>query len=128
MCGDFTVKLLRYDLQLQRFCGLYNVNRFPTQFAPNCNPALLDIMACLDKSLYIHFDQLSLDGLSEHDLLFFVYDFNVSCAATDCIIYRGFNAIDTAAQLSVCSITDWSCAWFCADIKTKNSNCLHKIL
>ena len=51
-----------------RACGVHIVNQDPTRFAPNCNPALLDIMTCSNKSLSIH--QLSLDGISDHDLLF----------------------------------------------------------
>ena len=98
MCGDFNINLLRNDPLSQRFCdnisSFFIVNRYPTRFAPNCNPALLDIMACSNKSLSIHFEQLSLDGLSDHDLLFFVYDLNLSSAFTDCVTYRDFNAID----------------------------------
>ena len=125
MCGDFNINLLRNDPLSQRFCdnisacGLFIVNRYPTRFAPNCNSALLDIMACSDKSLSIHFDQLSLDGLSDHDLLFFVYDLNLSSAFTDCVTYRDFNVIDTTALHSLCSNTNWNRSWFYADVNNK---------
>ena len=94
MCEDFNINLPRNDLVSQRFCDnitacvIYIVNRYVIRFAPNCNSALLNIMACSDKSLSILFDQLSLDGLSGHDLLFFVYDLNLSNIFTDllCIL------------------------------------------
>ena len=75
ICADFNIKLLWSDLLSQRCfdnittCGLYIVKRYPTRFAPNCNPALPDIMACSDKSLSIHFVQLSLVECFDHDVL-----------------------------------------------------------
>ena len=76
-------------------------------------------MASFDKSLSIHFDQLSLGGLSDHDLLFIVYDLYISSNSTECITYRNFNAIDTdALQLDYLS-TDWNRLWYCANVDNK---------
>ena len=83
ICGDFNINLLRNDLLAEQFCddvtacGLYIVNKYPTQFSPNCNPALLDIMVCSNKSQVIHIEQLAIGGISDHELLFYVHDMDV---------------------------------------------------
>ena len=57
-------------------CRLYVVNNIATRFATNCNPALLDLIMCSNDSMSIHFDQLVQSRFTDHDVLFYVYDFN----------------------------------------------------
>ena len=60
-----------------------------------------------------------MDGLSDHDLLFFVYDLYISSNSTECITYRDFNAIDTDALQLDCLSTDWNCPSYCANVDNK---------
>ena len=83
MCGDFNIDILREDLKAQQFIDNANVfilniiNQWPTRFAHNASPALLDVMMCSNMSLTVHYDQLSLADISDHDMLFCVFDIDL---------------------------------------------------
>ena len=125
ICADFNINLLRNDLLAERFCddvtacGLYIVNKYPTRFAPNCNPALLDIMMCSNKSQVIHIDQLSIGGVSDHELLFYVHDMDLHCESYGSFSYHDFNAIDIVALFTDCSTVNWNTSWYYGNVNCK---------
>ena len=100
VCGDFNINLLYNGPSIKAFknnivsCGLHVINQNPTRFAPNSTPALLDIIMCSNPSLTLHFDQLCLGGISDHDLLFYVLDFNTDISLSTTIIFRDFKSIN----------------------------------
>ena len=100
LCGDFNIDILRKDLKAQHFidnanaCGLNIINQWPTRFAPNASPALLDVMMCSNMSLTVHYDELSLAGISDHDMLFCVFDIDLNYKSNGKLTFRDFNAID----------------------------------
>ena len=126
VCGDFNINLLRGDLRALRFVetissyGFNVVNQlWPTRFAPNCNPSLLDLVICSKKSHSLHFDQLSLAGISDHDLLFYVFDFNSICDTAQHILFRDFKKINLTGLISECQTINWRECWFYPDVNAK---------
>ena len=99
MCDDFNINPLHKDIWAERFCdnvtacGLYIVNQCPTRFAPHCKHALI----FSNKSFSIHLDQLTLAGISDHDLLFYVCDLDLNSESNHCFSYYDFNANNTDA-------------------------------
>ena len=101
VCGDFNVSIIKDHLSAQQFidnvttCGLSIVNqRWPTRYGVNSTPALLDVMMCSKKSHSIYFDQLCLGGISDHDLLFYVYKFDLKTVPMEPVYFRDFNSIN----------------------------------
>lgn len=85
--------------------GLQIINRYPTRFAKGSNPSLLDLAVVSDPSSVLVFDQLSLDYISDHDLLFCTYDINFSHSAIPMsFTFKDFCSIDhDALQLATVS-------------------------
>ena len=125
VCGDFNINILSDDMKSTAFkdsvasCGLNIINTLPTRYGPNCSPALLDLVLCSNKSLTIHFDQLSLGGLSDHDMLFYVCDFNLETKLDDEIIYHDFNAINMEHLYNDCLLIEWNQIWWVPDVNAK---------
>ena len=125
VCGDFNVNLLLNGPAVQSFknnaisCGLHIINHIPTRFAPNSTAALLDVMMCSSPLLTIHSDQLCLGGVSDHDLLFYVLDFDTNCQSSEKITYRDFKSINMEALFYECSIFPWSECFYLADVNNK---------
>ena len=108
-------------------CGLFVVNENATRFAPNCRQAMLDIVMCSSISFSLHFDQLSLEGFSDHDLLLYACHFN-QCTPADIIYFRDFNAIDHIQLSNECSITNWNDCWHLPNVNDKLESLTKNIL
>ena len=118
LCDDFNINPLHKDIWAERFCdnvtacGLYIVNQCPTRFAPHCKHALI----FSNKSFSIHLDQLTLAGISDHDLLFYVY---LNSESNHCFCYyddwrcgvRG-RALASQSILTLFLLTVWNCFWY----------------
>lgn len=125
VCGDFNIDILRNDLKAQQFtdnanaCGLNIINQWPTRFAPNASPALLDVTMCSNLSRTVHYDQLSLAGISDHDMLFYVFGIDLNCKSNEKISYRDFKGIDNVSLFNECLNINWNCSWFSTSVDSK---------
>ena len=115
VCGDFNINLLQNNTISISFCdniALYDLNivnkYYPTRFAPNCNPSLLDVMICSPNSLTIHFVQVSLGGNS-----------NVTQPAFKNVYFRDFNAINNYDLYIECLKVNWNKCCFFIDVNDK---------
>ena len=76
----------------------------------------------------IHFDQISLGGFSDHDLLFYACNFNITQPVAENVYFRHFNAINNYELYIECLKVNWNECWFFADVNDKleslNSNVL----
>lgn len=105
VCGDFNADLFKNDSHafqikdLASALGLEIVNtNYPTRYAKNCTPSLLDLAIVSDISSVLIFDQLSLDCISDHDLLFCTYDINFTHTAVPLsFTYKDFCSINMDA-------------------------------
>ena len=122
VCVDFNIDILRNDLKAQQFtdnanaCGLNIINQWPTRFALNASPALLDVMMCSNLSRTVHYDQLSLAGISDHDMLLYVFGIDLNCKSNE-KIYRDFKSIDNVSLFNACLNNNWNCSWFSTSTK-----------
>lgn len=127
LCGDFNVDLLRNDALANHLyddlnsCGLKTVNdTWPTRFAPNRRPALLDLMCSSNDSATIHFDQFSLAGVSDHDLLFLACDIDLNYTFTDDhFYYRDFKRINNERLYNDAASFNWNNCWLYSDVNDK---------
>lgn len=101
ICGDFNTDLGRHDILSHKLIdlvlsnGLVVKNSYPTRYAPNSNPSLLDLLIVSDASNVLLFDQLALEGISDHDLLFCSYNIDFSHVPfPHSYTYRDFKSID----------------------------------
>ena len=100
--------------------GLCVVNEFPTRFCHNSRPSLLDVTCVVDKANVVYFDQLSLPGVSDHDMLFLAYNINLHEKICDNFItFRDFKNINVEALIAEASVQPWDDCWFLADINEK---------
>lgn len=126
VCGDFNIDLLQKDLRCEKFiddisaAGLVIMNQHATRFAPNCKPSLLDLVCVGDFKYVNHNEQLSLAGISDHDLLFLSYNINLrkSDVARE-LVFRDFKNIDISSLDKGASSTNWESIWFLADVNDK---------
>lgn len=103
ICGDFNADLLKSDLRafqiydLASSLGLQIVNiSNSTRF--NSTPSVLDLIVVSNPLSVLLFDQLSLDYISDHDLVFCTYDVNFSHSAIRLsFTYKDFSAINALA-------------------------------
>lgn len=115
VCGDFNANLLKRDSrahQMKDFvssCGLTILNdSVPTCFRPNAPPSLLDFIIVSDPSSVLVYDQLSLEGISEHDLLFCTYNISFSYnIAPMSFQFKDFRSIDIDSLHTAASSIPW---------------------
>lgn len=115
ICGDFNADLLKSDLRafqiydLASSLGLQIVNSSnPTCFSINSTPSLLDLIIVSNPLSVLLFDQLSLDYISDHDLVFCTYDVNFSHSAIRLsFTYKDFSAINALALQTALSSAPW---------------------
>ena len=125
VCGDFNINLLNDDHKARMFlnsitsCGLLVVNNLPTRYGQNCTPALLDLVLCSSSSLSIHFDQLTLGGLSDHDMLIYVCDFNFQHDSQNEKIVHDFKSINMDMLFTECLQIDFTMIWRLSDVNEK---------
>ena len=125
VCGDFNINLLNNDPKARLFidniasCGLLVVNNLPTRYGINCSPALLDLVLCSNTSLSIHFDQISLGGISDHDMLVYVCDFNLHEVLQKETVFYDFKSINIEMLYYECSLIDWNSIWLLPDVNSK---------
>lgn len=80
LCGDLNIDLLVENdrtknlLDNMSSAGLNVINKLPTRFGPHSKPGLLDLFCVSDVNNVLHFEQLSLSGVSDHDLIFLSYN------------------------------------------------------
>uniref|UniRef100_A0A1A9VZF9 Endonuclease/exonuclease/phosphatase domain-containing protein n=1 Tax=Glossina brevipalpis TaxID=37001 RepID=A0A1A9VZF9_9MUSC len=114
LCGD--CDLLLCDGRAKRLCdamvtcGLAMVNSWPTRYAPNCLPSLLDIMYVSDDSLVLRYDQFPLVGVSDRELMLLVS--NIRLGGDDrrwrSISYRDISAVNVEQPSVAASMVCWN--------------------
>lgn len=91
IAGDFNSNLI-VDNTLREYMLAIDLhptnNTIPTHYTPTLN-SLLDIFFVNHKSRVLLYDQLSASMFSKHDLIFMIYDVNLSMSDTK-ITYRDF--------------------------------------
>lgn len=112
ICGDFNTNLLTPNSCLSQLLdaisasGLTVMNRYPTRYAPNDPPSLLDLLVVSNPSNVLLMDQLSLEGLSDHDLLYCTYNIDFSHSQVPLTFqYRDVKSVN---------ISSLSCDAYCA--------------
>lgn len=129
VCGDFNTDLGRRDtlshklIDLVLSNGLVVRNSFPTRFAPHSNPSLLDLLIVSDASNVLLFDQIALEGISDHDLLFCSYNIDFShIPIPHTYSYRDFKSINVHSLHREASAIPWE---HCMYLENANSklNC-----
>jgi len=126
LCGDLNIDLSEYDSYSKNLndkfvsVGLSKINHMPTRFSPNSKPSLLDVLCVADLEYLVHFEQLSLHGISDHDMLFMVYniDYNRSNNETT-VRFRDFKNIDCESLLAEAASLPWNDCWFFSDVDSK---------
>lgn len=115
VCGDFNVDLLKRDstsfqlLDAIAGSGLNVINKYPTRYAPNCSPSLLDLIIVSEPTNIILNDQLCFDGISDHDLVFCTYGIDFSHSQVpSTFTFRNFKALDVEAFYIDASSVTWS--------------------
>ena len=127
MCADFNIDILRKDLKAQHFidnanaCGLNIINQWPTRFAPNASPALLDVMMCSNMSLTVLL-------LVYQIMLFCVFDIDLNYKSNEKITSRDFNALDNVSLFNECSSINWNSSWFYTSVDSKLELLTHNVL
>lgn len=128
LCGDLNADLLSpdaYTLTLlnnlsSSALSLINPINQPTRFAANCAPSLLDLMCASDVSNVIHFEQLSLSGISDHDMLCITYNLQFSKTIPETYFqYRDFKRINFGALYDECCSIPWNECWYLSDVNLK---------
>lgn len=112
--GDFNADLFKNDSrgnQILDNCsslGLSIVNSHPTRFSPVSVPSLLDLFIVADASSVLLFDQLSLDGISDHDLLYITYDIRFSHISSPLqFSFSDFSSIDLSLLQTAAGLVPW---------------------
>jgi len=126
LCGDLNIDLSEYDSHSRhltdRFVsvGLRRVNCMPTRFSPNSRPSLLDVHCVADLDYLVHFEQLSLHGISDHDMLFMVYDIDFNRSSNNNLVtFRDFKNTDSESLLAEAATLPWNDCWFFSDVDSK---------
>lgn len=125
-CGDLNIDLLENDNRSKDLMdkltsvGICKLNNFPTRYSVASKPSLLDILGVADDINVNHFEQLSLPGLSDHDMFFIAYNIDLNQIKADSYVtYRDFKRVDVEALVNEASSLCWHDCWFLADINQK---------
>lgn len=102
VCGDFNANLLKADsiscqlLNAVSATGLAVMNStYPTRYSPNDTPSLLDLLIVANPPKVLLLDQLPLDGISDHDLIFATYDIDFTHSTIPLTFqFRDYKAIN----------------------------------
>lgn len=104
--------------------GLNVINKLPTRFGPHSKPSLLDLFCVSDVNSVLHFEQLSLSGVSDHDLIFLSYNLvlrPIINSSPEYLYTRNFNEINVEDLANEASALPWNDCWF-LPILTKKLN------
>ncbi|XP_058974110.1 uncharacterized protein LOC131800622 [Musca domestica] len=95
ICGDFNSNILVEKSLTDEFeaLDLYPINSTCPTHYHSTSSSLIDIIFLNQLSKLLLYDQLSAPMFSKHDLLYMIYDVNVSCTE-ECITYRDFKRIN----------------------------------
>ena len=109
ICGDFNSNLLVEETLLSSMLtlGLFPVNTtMPTHFTKTTN-TLLDLFLVSNKHKILLYDQLSVPGFSKHDMIFCIYDFDLS-VSNNMFSFRDYKSINLDQLTSKVLSINWN--------------------
>ena len=102
--------------------------RWLTRYGVNSTPALLDVMMCSKRSHLIYFNQLCLGGITDHDLLLYVYKLNLKIVPMGPVYFRDFIYINMNARHIECNVVNWTRCCLFADVNNKLEYLIKNVL
>lgn len=126
LCGDLNIDLLENERKSMELTdnlasvGLFVVNKYATRFGPNSKPSLLDVTCVVDMKNVNHFEQLSLPGVSDHDMLFLSYNIEFNATKTESFTtFRDFKRVDFVQLTTEAALLPWHDCFAITDINDK---------
>ena len=105
VCGDFNIKLFAMIFWRNGFVIMLRLVAYILLMSIHHDMPWTAIQHCLTQwcARINHKLSISIGGISDHELLFYVHDLDLHCESYECLSYHDLNATDIVALFNDCS-------------------------